>query len=83
MLNRYEHEDAEPLAESACADRRAAVRFAPRPGRPRRDAVAYVNDNHGAWEAGREQLVERALAGEHSRPSSIDADPQLLPFVVR
>jgi nicotinamidase-related amidase len=82
MLNPYEHEDAERLAESA-----ATVIEPLRSLVDRADSadtlVAYVNDNHGAWEAGREQLVERALTGEH--PELIEPivpDPDL-PFVLK
>jgi len=62
MLNRYEHEDAEPL--------RASVRtVAPVLGelvRRARDAealVVYVNDNHGDWTAGRSAISRDALDG--------------------
>lgn len=65
MLNPYDHEDAEPLAESVreCLPRIVAARDDAR----RRDDVllVYVNDNYDAWDAGREQLVDRALAGRH------------------
>ena len=54
MLNEYDHEDAERLAESVA--RRAARDASPH--RPRREEgttpVVYVNDNYGDWSAGRD-----------------------------
>ena len=82
MLNHYEHEDAEPLAESAAAIIEPLTALVARVD-PDETLVAYVNDNHGDWEAGREQLVERALAGAHPelvRP--VVPDPSL-PFVIK
>jgi nicotinamidase-related amidase len=82
MLNHYEHDDAEPLAESAAAIIEPLTSLVARAD-PDETLVAYVNDNHGDWEAGREQLVERALAGAHPelvRP--VVPDPSL-PFVIK
>ena len=62
MLNPYEHEDAEPLIESA----RAAVPSIASlvAAAAAKDAfVFYVNDNHGDWTAHRERLIEMAMAG--------------------
>lgn len=82
MLNRYEHEDAEPLMESV---RRALS--------PMRDLIqraaagdlltVWVNDNHGDWTAGRAELVEWARQG--ADPSLIDpvAPGPGVPFVVK
>jgi len=62
MLNRYEHEDAGPLvrcvSEALPAIRRA-VDLAEETG----TMIVYVNDNHGDWAAGRDELCEWALAG--------------------
>jgi nicotinamidase-related amidase len=52
MLNRYEHDDAEPLKDSV----RAALPSMKRLIDAARDSDAltvYVNDNHGDWTAGR------------------------------
>jgi nicotinamidase-related amidase len=68
MLNHYEHEDATEL------------RKAVRPALPHIQAIlaravsagvtiAYVNDNHGDWSAGRSEICARALSG---------ADPALV-----
>ncbi len=72
MLNRYEHEDAEPLMASV----RAAL-----PGicslveqaRRHHALIVYVNDNHEDWSAGRAELVDWALGG---------ADPSLVEPIV-
>jgi nicotinamidase-related amidase len=82
MLNPYEHEDAEQLAESAAGviePLRALVARAD----PDETLVAYVNDNHGSWEAGREQLVERALAGRHPELIEPIVPDAGLPFVIK
>jgi nicotinamidase-related amidase len=68
MLNRYEHDDAEPLRSSVArviepmAD---LIRRAKEAGAH----LIYINDNHGDWVAGREGLTEWALGG---------ADPSLV-----
>jgi nicotinamidase-related amidase len=68
MLNRYEHDDAEPLRDSVRAviePMAALIAQAKEAGA----CLVYVNDNHGDWTAGREALTEWALDG---------ADPQLV-----
>jgi nicotinamidase-related amidase len=65
MLNTYDHEDAEPLAESA---RHAVPRIAELLARADRDEemlTLYVNDNHEHWEHQRDDLVRLALEGRH------------------
>jgi nicotinamidase-related amidase len=68
MLNNYEHEDAEPLRESVRAVIEPMADLIAR-GREAGALIVYVNDNHGDWAAGREALIEKALAG---------ADPSLV-----
>ncbi|MCW3041637.1 MAG: cysteine hydrolase [Solirubrobacterales bacterium] len=62
MLNRYEHEDAEPLrasVEQVLPNVQRIVEAA-----VERDlTVIYVNDNHGDWTAGRLELTEWARDG--------------------
>jgi len=82
MLNAYAHEDAEPLMESA----RAVV---PRlsaliaEAKERDVVIAYVNDNHGDWTAGRDELAEAALSG--AAPELVEplVPPPDIPFVVK
>ena len=82
MLNRYEHEDAERLLESV----KAVVphlRDLIAQARERELLVAYVNDNHGDWTAGRDELSESAMGG--AAPALVE--PLLpqpdLPFIVK
>jgi nicotinamidase-related amidase len=42
--------------------------------------VIYVNDNYGAWNQGRSELVQRASAGPHGEPIVPDDDTA---FVVK
>jgi nicotinamidase-related amidase len=82
MLNRYEHEDAEPLLDSV-------ETIVPRlreliaEARERDLLVAYVNDNHGDWTAGRDELAEAAMNG--AAPSLVEPllPPPDLPFIVK
>jgi nicotinamidase-related amidase len=81
MLNAYEHEDAQALAE--CVSERLSRIVELRDEAERRDDVllVYVNDNHDAWEAGHEALVERGLKGE--RPELVEpiAPRTAVPFL--
>jgi nicotinamidase-related amidase len=82
MLNAYDHEDAEPLMESA----RSVVPVLQHLVGAAREAglpIIYVNDNHGDWTAGRRELVQIALDGED--PSLIEpiTPPDDAPFVVK
>lgn len=82
MLNRYEHEDAELLMESV-RDVVPALEALVKAAHTADVLIVYVNDNHDDWTAGRDDLVEWAMAG---------ADPSLVapivpaakfPFVVK
>jgi nicotinamidase-related amidase len=82
MLNRYEHEDGELLMESA----RTVVEPLASLIADARDAevlTVYVNDNHGDWTAGRQELVEWAMGGRD--PSLVEPilPPPDMPFVVK
>jgi len=80
MLNSYDHDDAEPLAQSVKEQLPAIVDLRRRAEEA--DAlVVYVNDNHDSWEAGREELIENAMQGEH--PELVDpiAPRQPVPFL--
>jgi nicotinamidase-related amidase len=82
MLNRYEHEDAERLRESA----REIVPTVSRlisAAREHEVPVIYVNDNHDDWSAGRDELVQWALDGaEPGLVRPIIPDPSF-PFIVK
>lgn len=64
MFNPYDHEHAELLTESVeqIVDPLASLLAR---ARERDDAdLVYVNDNHGDFTAGREDIIEAALQGE-------------------
>jgi nicotinamidase-related amidase len=83
MLNDYEHEDAEPLAESAREKLPQIVELRDRACSDPDTLLVYVNDNYDQWESGRDELVERALAGR--RPDLVEpiVPPGPVPFVVK
>jgi nicotinamidase-related amidase len=62
MLNRYEHEDAEPLISSVRDSLPAMRELIDRAGE-REVPVVYVNDNYGDWSAGARELCASALDG--------------------
>lgn len=82
MLNRYEHEDADPLIDSvkAVVPRLRELMDA---AREREILVTYVNDNHGDWTAGRDELAEAAMGG--AAPALVEPllPPPDLPFIVK
>ncbi|HZO58708.1 MAG TPA: isochorismatase family cysteine hydrolase [Solirubrobacterales bacterium] len=81
MLNTYDHEDGDRLAESVRAAVPQIVRLIGR-ARDEDAPIVYVNDNHGDWRTHAEELSRRALAGRH--PDLVepvlpgDADPFVL-----
>jgi nicotinamidase-related amidase len=85
MLNPYDHEDAEPLAESVREKLPCIVRLLERArSAPEDDAmVIYVNDNQDQWEAGRQELLETALNGKY--PELVDpvAPRDPVPFIAK
>jgi nicotinamidase-related amidase len=64
MLNPYEHEDADKLAESVSEAVPAVARLLRR-AREAGILVIYVNDNYGDWNSSAEELAERAANGRH------------------
>jgi nicotinamidase-related amidase len=82
MLNSYDHEDAEPLMESA---REVVPRLSAliAEAKERDIVVAYVNDNHGDWTAGRNELSQAALDG--AAPELVEplVPPPDIPFIVK
>jgi nicotinamidase-related amidase len=82
MLNAYDHEDAEPLAESV-KERLPSIVDLRRRAEEADALVVFVNDNHDSWEAGREELIEKAMRGEH--PELVDpiAPRQPVPFLAK
>ena len=82
MLNAYDHEDAEPLMESA---REVVPRLSALIAEAKESdiVVAYVNDNHGDWTAGRDELAQAALDG--AAPELVEplVPPPDIPFIVK
>jgi nicotinamidase-related amidase len=82
MLNRYDHEDAEPLRDAvravlpAMAELIEQTRVAGAP-------LVYVNDNHGDWTAGRAAMVDWALEGEDPALVKPIAPKPDVPFLVK
>jgi nicotinamidase-related amidase len=82
MLNRYDHEDAEPLRDAVRAVLPSMVDLIDGT-RSAGASLVYVNDNHGDWTAGRGAMSKWALAGEDPaliEPIVPDRD---VPFLVK
>jgi nicotinamidase-related amidase len=81
MLNTYDHEDADKLADSVEKVLTNIVKLRDDARSDDDTLLVYVNDNHDAWDAGRQELVEQALAGE--RPDLVEplAPDWPVPFI--
>ena len=81
MLNTYDHEDADRLAESVRGALPRIVALRDRAADDDDTLLVYVNDNHDHWELDRDELVERAANGR--RPDLVEpiAPHGRLPFV--
>jgi nicotinamidase-related amidase len=64
MLNSYEHDDADALIKAV---REVLENIASLIDRARSEGaeIIYVNDNYGAWNQGRSELVDQVSAGPH------------------
>jgi nicotinamidase-related amidase len=82
MLNRYEHEDAEPLRDAVRAVLPTLADLIDRT-RSAGGMVVYVNDNHGDWTAGRAALTDWALGGVDPALVAPIAPPDDVPFLVK
>jgi nicotinamidase-related amidase len=82
MLNRYEHEDAEPLIESV-RDSLPAMRRLIDAAREHDVFTAYVNDHYGDWTADRERLCEDSLGGPHPELVEPIVPAEDLPFLLK
>jgi nicotinamidase-related amidase len=81
MLNPYDHEDADLLVPSVAATVEQMAGLVERAGDD--TLTVYVNDNHDRWEAGREQLVRRALDGRHPELVEPIVPQDGVPFLVK
>jgi nicotinamidase-related amidase len=64
MLNTYEHEDAERLAQSVRETVPQIAALIER-GRAEQVPIVWVNDNYGDWNSSSEKLARAALEGGH------------------
>jgi nicotinamidase-related amidase len=64
MINSYDHPDAEKLTKSVEQALPKMVELVKRAAGEDVTTI-YVNDNFGAWNSNREELVEAALEGEY------------------
>jgi nicotinamidase-related amidase len=81
MLNTYDHEDADALTASVEQVLPNIVGLRDEAREADDTLLVYVNDNHDAWDAGRQELVDQALEGE--RPDLIEpiAPDGPVPFI--
>jgi nicotinamidase-related amidase len=82
MLNPYDHEDAEPLMASV-RDALPQLRRLIDAAADRDLEIVYVNDNHGDWSAGRQELVARALGGRAPELVEPVVPAEGIPFVMK
>jgi nicotinamidase-related amidase len=83
MLNSYEHEDAEPLAESARAAVPRIAELIERAVGAEDTMLLYVNDNFEHWEHQRDERVRAALEGRHPELIEPIVPPADVPFVMK
>ena len=81
MLNRYEHEDAEPLVRSVEEQLPQIVALRDRAAASDDVLLVYSNDNFEHWESTRDDLVRDALEG--ARPDLVEpiVPPADVPFL--
>jgi nicotinamidase-related amidase len=82
MLNTYDHEDGEQLAQCVREQLPRIVDLRDRALQREDVKLVYVNDNYDEWEAGRETLIERALDGKYPdlvKPIAPEGDRPFLP----
>jgi nicotinamidase-related amidase len=82
MLNRYEHDDAEPLRDSVRAVLPAIARLIDQ-AEEGGALVVYVNDNHGDWTAGRGALSRWAMEGVDAALVEPVVPGRDIPFLVK
>jgi nicotinamidase-related amidase len=82
MLNTYDFDDAEKLAESA---QDAVPKISSLLDRARDEEVPiiYVNDNYGDWNSSAEELVEHGLNGRHPELVEPIRPPEGVAFVIK
>ena len=83
MLNPYEHEDAEKLADSVAEQLPQMVELRDRAARAGDTLTIHVNDNYERWEYMREDLIRSALDGR--RPDLVEPllPDKAAPFIAK
>jgi nicotinamidase-related amidase len=83
MLNPYDHEDADKLAESVEAQLPQMVELRDRAARADDTFTLHVNDNYERWDSVREDLVRTALDGR--RPELVEPllPDKAAPFIAK
>lgn len=82
MLNAYEHDDAELLTGSVEQALPGMVRLIER-ARHEAELTVYVNDNFGAWQSDRNQLLESAMKGRYGHLVEPIAPDEEALFVIK
>src|SRR3712207_5407207 len=82
MLNRYDFDDADRLAESAAG---VVPKIADVLARARDEGtqIIYVNDNYGDWNSSAEELMEHGLDGRHPELVEPLRPPEDASFVIK
>ena len=83
MLNAYDHEDAEPLAESVREVLPCIAKLRDDAAAAADSLTVYINDNNDQWDVYREEIVEAALNGEHPDLVEPIAPRDRVPFIVK
>jgi nicotinamidase-related amidase len=81
MLNPYEHEDADKLAESVGEVLPQIVDLRDRAHASDDVLLVYVNDNYEQWSETRDDLVRTAMEGEHPELVEPIVPPGGVPFL--
>jgi len=82
MLNPYEHEQADRLAESVAEAIGGLTTLVERAGEAE-TPIVYVNDNYGDWNSSAEELAGRAGSGRHPELVEPVLPPEGALFVIK
>jgi nicotinamidase-related amidase len=83
MLSTYEHDDAETLTRNVRAVLPRISELVENAADDENVELIYVNDLYGEWNAGRAELLERVLGGEHRDLVEPIAPAEDVSFIVK
>jgi nicotinamidase-related amidase len=83
MLSTYDHEDAETLTRNVREILPRISELVEHASGSDDIELIYVNDLYGAWNAGRAELLERVLDGDHRDLVEPIAPAEDVPFIVK